>query len=102
MAVCGECRLDMSVGASGTGTVVPRARVPGRMIPWGRERGWGKAARCPDCGVSRGGFHHPGCDVQRCPICRDQAYSCGCRFDEDGLGVDADGCLTERRRIGGM
>ena len=25
--------------------------------------------RCMDCGVMPGGFHHPGCDCETCPIC---------------------------------
>jgi hypothetical protein len=29
-------------------------------------------------------FHHPGCDLQECPLCGGQLLSCGCRFDEDG------------------
>ena len=40
--------------------------------------------RCGDCGVIRGGSHHPGCDLQRCPACGRQLMSCGCSFDEDG------------------
>ncbi|HNU92774.1 MAG TPA: hypothetical protein PKO25_12955 [Spirochaetota bacterium] len=39
-------------------------------------------ARCPDCGVSIGGFHHPGCDQERCPRCGGRLSRCGC------LGLD--------------
>jgi hypothetical protein len=112
MAVCTACGQEMMTGASCTVTALHRGGVPVDMIPWGKERGWGKAARCHDCGVARGGFHHLGCDVQRCATCGWQMISCGCRFDEDGpdddddaddddLYVDSNGCLTERVSVGG-
>lgn len=33
---------------------------------------------CGDCGAPRGGFHHPGCDMEACPRCRHQAIMCDC------------------------
>jgi hypothetical protein len=33
---------------------------------------------CHDCGTPAGGFHHPGCDMERCPFCLGQLISCGC------------------------
>ena len=39
--------------------------------------------RCHDCGIKHGGFHHPGCDVERCPRCGGQLISCGCLDEED-------------------
>jgi ribosomal protein S27E len=32
--------------------------------------------RCNDCNSKHGTFHHPGCDVERCPICGGQFISC--------------------------
>jgi hypothetical protein len=34
--------------------------------------------KCPDCGVHPGGYHHPGCDTEKCGACRRQALSCKC------------------------
>jgi hypothetical protein len=80
--------------------------APVPMVTWGRERGWSTRGRCGDCGVMPGRFHHLGCDVQQCPLCARQMFSCGCRFDEDDpdgdeldddrFFVDSNGCLTER------
>jgi hypothetical protein len=39
------------------------------------------AARCHDCYVCSGGFHHLGCDMMRCPCCGGQLISCGCWND---------------------
>lgn len=84
MAVCAWCQREMQTAATCTVEAMHRDGKCIEMIPWGKERGRKTTARCGDCNVTRGGFHHPGCDMQRCPLCRRQMVSCGCRFDEDG------------------
>jgi hypothetical protein len=38
--------------------------------------------KCGDCGTPPNGFHHPGCDQERCPKCGSQLIACGCIADE--------------------
>jgi hypothetical protein len=59
---------------------------PYNRIPYGGEGDdWGADQRpCHDCAVTKGQFHVPGCDVERCPRCGGQAISCDCAYEEDG------------------
>jgi len=80
MAVCTWCEREMTIADSCSVEVLHRHGEPVAMIRLGRRA----EQRCGDCGTAPGGFHHLGCDMQRCPVCRRQMITCGCRFDEDG------------------
>lgn len=46
------------------------------------DEGWYDIGeRCGDCGALYGHYHHPGCDVERCPICGDQLFICDCDIE---------------------
>ena len=106
MAVCDWCHREMTTASSCSVGALHRN---GRRYVL-RPHGGQSSGTCGDCGVARGGWHHPGCDVQPCPVCGHQLMSCACRFDEDApevdpsiaepLGVDGNGLLTERMWFG--
>lgn len=47
--------------------------------------GWPENERCHDCGCLPGKFHHPGCDMEICPRCKQQAIQCNCLNDWKAL-----------------
>jgi hypothetical protein len=92
MATCDWCNLDMLAPETTTcvqsvkypdGVVVdaiPYTHWGGHWTPNGRSsRGEiPDGHRCHDCRIVKGGLHHPGCDMERCPRCEGQLISCGC------------------------
>lgn len=84
MANCNWCNQDMMTADDctanraiyfGGGKSLP-------SVPYNPDNG-DADQRCHDCNVKSGGYHHPGCDVERCPQCRGQLISCSCTPDED-------------------
>lgn len=73
-ATCTYCKQPMDIGAGCTFKQFPGE--PERT-PHNQDRD------CHDCNVSPGQLHHPGCDMERCPMCQGQAISCGCTSEDD-------------------
>jgi len=53
---------------------------PFDRVPYGEEDPGEPPANpaCRDCAAAPGQFHVPGCCLERCPRCGDQAIGCGC------------------------
>lgn len=75
MAICDWCHEEMTkVRRCSANRVIVRGKeYP--PVPNNHE------GICHDCGVDPGQPHHPGCDMERCPICGGQIISCGCLDD---------------------
>lgn len=81
MAVCKFCEQEMTHLDTVDCTWNRMVAYPeGPSLPAIPYRG---EQRCHDCNVAKGGFHHPGCDVERCPKCHGQLISCGCLDEGD-------------------
>lgn len=74
-ATCSFCKQKMNVNSC-------KARIiefpDGVMLPASTDHFDEPSGRCHDCGIAHGGYHHPGCDAERCPRCFGQLISCGC------------------------
>ena len=91
------CRLCERDYGSSDSCVADKWQVPAPAIPYGLEsdlkqsadaEGWAFKERCHDCGVTLGRYHHPGCDVEQCPVCQGQAFGCKCLSGRLPYGVD--------------
>ncbi len=58
------------------GKLIERVRYGNEAEDWGAESG-----PCHDCCAIKGELHNEGCDVERCPQCQGQLFSCGCNIE---------------------
>jgi hypothetical protein len=104
MALCECCNQEMFTAV--TCTANPPFAVDGTTYtPFAAEED------CGDCGVSAGGLHHPGCEIESCPCCGEQRLYCNCAnpqctvchtkmeyvgADEKGACYDCPSCGAEQ------
>ncbi len=83
MATCEICQRNMSEGISCSFDPLIIDGRPFEPIRCGDETGgMFPFVPCGDCSVEGGGVHHHGCDLEQCPACLGQLFSCGCMDDD--------------------
>ena len=94
MAVCETCGENMRTadGCTDRRAIVDEDGNEHEPIPYGEEERWefmddyespSGDDRCHDCAAKAGELHHPGCDMEECPVCGRQYLGCGCRTNDD-------------------
>ena len=73
---CNYCKKDMSNEKTGS-CVFSKVKIDGKEY----ERNvkyHDVNNRCHDCNIVNGKIHHFGCDMERCPKCKEQFVCCDC------------------------
>ena len=91
MSICGHCGGEMQEQISCTDEPIVIDNRAFARIRYGDERYPRRCrppANCGDCFSPLGGVHHPGCDMECCPMCMGQALMCGHFDDTEGDEYD--------------
>src|SRR6266481_736744 len=69
--------------------LLPRIRYGNEAFDWHSD-----TIPCHDCAAIKGQLHTPGCAVEECPNCHEQALSCECDLGDSCSLV---GCQNKRQ-----
>lgn len=83
MTKCDDCNLEMNEADSCTLTHMTMNIDNKKYEREQYDADYDEPNRCHDCNVKPGGFHHLGCDVERCARCNGQLITCECWCDCD-------------------
>lgn len=93
--VCPYCNQEMQTAATCKPFKVQINGTAFERIPYGQGLCVPEdelPETCHDCGVKKGGYHHPGCDMEQCPCCGDpQIIFCDCDIDDKATRLMAEG-----------
>lgn len=78
MSVCNQCGQETQTGKSCTRSKILFQGKAYEPKPFGQEKNYKSGDFCPECGVGLGGYHHPGCEFEECPVCGGQFVLCFC------------------------
>ena len=103
MSICHACGQEKKTADSCGGKIIFVGGLPFDRITFGHEHGdrWQEFERCPECGVARGGLHHPGCDLEQCPRCGRQYITCDCVGGSDDVTDTVASALRHAGEEGG-
>ena len=83
MRACEDCGRVFGLGVGCTKEELELRDGTHLRVRFGREREPWKMDACGDCWAAPGKLHHLGCDIEECPRCHEQLFSCDCWPDED-------------------
>lgn len=80
MAKCNVCGKEKSAKVSCDWKFFEIDERQYERVKYGEEKRSGSAREpfCQGCGTPTGGYHHPGCPVEECPLCKKIVLECEC------------------------